>query len=224
MSVNLLAEAFADNRSLAQIIEGAVVRHEVKHKASTTHTMDKLLFEAFVEFSMRTAQQNKVKFLFDVCQYRHLCELAIRFGDQEVREEKMNNSGTSDRRFRMLFCIMAEYIMPKGIKEIEMPKAMQEKAIKELCEYLDMGTVTHLEGMPSLGRFFELRYEQLRKYNPRSEIIKNISKRIFGQFEEQPKITPPKQIKLTLFDDLVFHFFDQLQELYEEFRNKLVDL
>jgi len=167
MKVNLLAEAFDDNRSLAQIIEGAVVRHEVKRDATTTHTMDKLIFEAFVEFSMNTAQGSKVKFLFDVCQYTHICDPAIRFGDQEVSEEKLINSGTSDRRFRMLFCIMAEYIMPKGIREIQMPKRMQKMAIKELCEYLDMGTVKDLEGMPSLGRFFELRHEQLRKYNPR---------------------------------------------------------
>jgi len=223
MSFDLFAEALADNRSLAQIIEGAVVRHEVKREASTTHTMDKLLFDAFVEFSVRTAQENKVKFLFDVCLYRHLCELAIRFGDQEVRGEKISESSTLDRRFRVLFCIMAEYIMPKGIKEIEMPHGMQKKAIEELCEYLDMGTVSHLEGMPSLSRFFELRYEQLRKFTPRSEIIKDISLRIFGQFEEEPKISP-KKIKLTLFDDLVLHFSDQLQELYQEFRNKLVDL
>jgi len=222
MSVNLFAEAFAENRSLGQIIEGAVIRHEVKREASTTHTMDKLLFDAFVEFSMRTEQENQVKFLFDVCQYRHLCELAIRFGGPEIREEKIVDSGTSDRRFRMLFCIMAEYIMPKGIKEIKMPKEMQEKAIEELCQYLDMGTVRHLEGMPSLSRFFELRYEQLRKCSRRSEIIKDISVRIFGQFEE-PKVTP-KKIQRALFDDMVFHISAQLQELYEEFRNKLVDL
>jgi len=219
---NLFAEAFADNRSLGQIIEGAVIRHEVKREASTTHTMDKLLFEAFVEFSMRTEQENEVKFLFDVCQYRHLCELAIRFGDHEIKGEKVIDSGTSDRRFKLLFCIMAEYIMPKGIKEIQMPKEMQDKAIVELCEYLDVGTVSHLEGMPSLGRFFELRHEQLIKYSRRSEIIKDISMRIFGEFDE-PKVTP-KEIQRTLFDDMVFHISDQVQELYEDFRNKLVDL
>merc|ERR550534_710621 len=102
-----------------------------------------------------------------------------------------------------------------------MPKGMQKKA--KLCEYLDMGTVKHLEGMLSLGRFFELRHEQLKKHNPRSEIIKDISIRIFGQFHEEPKFKP-KQIQQSLFDDLVFHFSDQLQDLYLEFKNKLVDL
>eukprot|EP00495_Collosphaeridae_sp_1-RS-2012_P003984 TRINITY_DN3297_c0_g1_i1.p3 TRINITY_DN3297_c0_g1~~TRINITY_DN3297_c0_g1_i1.p3 ORF type:complete len:52 (+),score=9.58 TRINITY_DN3297_c0_g1_i1:306-461(+) len=40
--------------------------------------------------------------------------------------------------------------------------------------------------MPSLGRFFELRYKQLRNYKPRSEVIKDISLRIFGQLDEEP--------------------------------------
>jgi len=85
-----------------------------------------------------------------------------------------------------------------------------------------MGTVRHLEGMPSLGRFFELRYEQLRKYNPNSKVIKDISMRIFGQVDE-PKVSL-KKISRTLFDEAVSHFSDQLQELYEEFRNTLLDL
>jgi len=52
------------------------MRTEMRRNASVTHTMDKLLYEAFVQFAMRTDQDNKVKFLFDVCQYRHLCKLA----------------------------------------------------------------------------------------------------------------------------------------------------
>jgi len=54
MSVNLLIEAFADSRRLAQIIEAAVMRTEKWREASVTHTMDKLLYEAFVQFAMRT--------------------------------------------------------------------------------------------------------------------------------------------------------------------------
>jgi len=122
----------------------------------------------------------------------------------------------------MLFCIVAEYIMPKGIKEIEVPGSMQKKIIGELCEYLNMGTVRHLEGMPSLGRFFELRYEQLRTCKPQSKIIQDILMRIFGDLDE-PKVTQ-KKISITLFDELVCHFSDQLQELYEEFRNTLLDV
>jgi len=220
MSINLLAEAIADNRSLAQMIEGAVMRTELRREASVTHTMDKLLYEAFVQFALRTAQQNKVKFLFDVCQYRHLCKLAK--GCPDVKKDE-SNSGTSDRRFQMLFCIVAEYIMPNGIKEITVPRGMQKKVIEQLCEYLEMGTVKHLEGMPSLGRFFELRYEQLRRYKPRSEIIRDISLKIFGHFEDEPRLTP-KKILPTLFDDLVCHLSAQLQELYKEFRNTIVDL
>jgi len=219
MSVNLLAEAFTDNRSLAQIIEGAVMRTELRREASVTHTMDKLLYEAFVEFALRTEQENEVKFLFDVCQYRHLCKLAKRCG--VTKDESI--SGHTDRRFQMLFCIVAEYIMPKGIKEIQVPKLMQHKVLEELCEHLEMGTIKHLEGMPSLGRFFELRYEQLRKYKPRSKLIKDISQRIFGQFDEEPKANQ-KKISITLFDDLVCHLSAQLQGLYKEFRNTLVDL
>jgi len=122
----------------------------------------------------------------------------------------------------MLFCIVAEYIMPKGINEIKVPRSMQKKVIGELCEYLEMGTVSHLEGMPSLGRFFELRYEQLRTYKPSSKIIQDISMRIFGQLDE-PEVNR-KKISITLFDELACHFSVQLQELYEEFRNILVDL
>jgi len=199
------------------------MRTEMRREASVTHTMDKLLYESFVEFAMRTEEENKVKFLFDVCQYRHLCKLA--YGCPEAlkkSEDKKNVSGTSDRRFQMLFCIVAEYIMPKGINEIEVPRSMQKKVIGELCEYLKMGTVSHLEGMPSLGRFFEHRYEQLRTYKPRSKIIEDISMRIFGELDE-PKVNL-KKISITLFDELVCHFSDQLQDLYEEFRNILVDL
>jgi len=54
MSVNLLSEAFADSRSLAQISEAAVMRTEIRREASVTHTMDKLLYEVFVQFAMRT--------------------------------------------------------------------------------------------------------------------------------------------------------------------------
>jgi len=196
---------------------------EMRCEASMTHTMDKLLYEAFVQFAMRTEHDNKVKFLFDVCQYRHLCKLA--HGCSEAPKEtddKKIVSGTSDRRFHMLFCIVAEYIIPKGIKEIHIPGNMQKKVIGEICEYLEMGTVSHLEGMPSLGRFFELRYEQLRKYKPSSKIINDISMRIFGQLDE-PKVSR-KKISITLFDELVCHFSDELQVLYEVFRNTLVDL
>jgi len=223
MSLKLLAEAFAENRSLPQIIEGAVMRTKMRRKASVTHTKDKILYEAFVQFAMRTGQKNEVKFLFDVCQYRHLCKLAGGCPGVQVEVEDMKkDSGTLDRRVYMLFCIVAEYIMPKGIKEIEVPRTMQKKVIEELCEYLEMGTVEHLEGTPSLGRFFELRYEQLRKYKPSSKIINDISMRIFGQLDE-PKMDL-KEISPTLFDELVSHFSDQLQKLYAEFRNALVDL
>jgi len=78
MSLNLIADALANNRSLAQIIEGAVMRPKMRREASVTHTMDKLLYETFVQFTMRTEQENKVKFLFDVCRYRHLCKLGYR--------------------------------------------------------------------------------------------------------------------------------------------------
>jgi len=223
MSLNLIADALANDRSLPQIIEGAVIRSEIGRKASLTHTMDKVLYEAFVQFTMRTEEENKVKFLFDVCRYRHLCKLAKGWlRAPKKSEDEKNISGTSDRRFQMLFCIVAEYIMPKGIREIEVPRSIQKKIIGDLCEYLNMGTVRHLEGMPSLGRFFELRYEQLRTCKPQSKMIQDISMRIFGDLDE-PKVKQ-KKISITLFDELVCHFSDQLQELYEEFRNTLVDV
>jgi len=199
------------------------MRTEMRREASVTHTMDKLLYETFVQFAMRTEQENEVNFLFDVYQYRHLCKLAHDSQEAPEEGEDMKKvSGTSDRRLYMLFCIVAEYIMPKGIKEIEVPRRMRKEVIEELCEYLKMGTVEHLEGMPSLGRFFELRYEQLRKYKPSSKIINDISMRIFGQLDE-PEMDL-KEISTSFFDELVSHFSDQLQKLYQQFRNTLFDL
>jgi len=147
-----------------------------------------------------------------VCQYRHLCKLA--HGCPEAPKEtddKKIMSGTSDRRFDMLFCIVAEYIMPMGIKEVDAPENMHMKVIGEICEHLKMGTVSHLEG-----------YKQLRKYKPSSKIINDISMRVFGRLGE-PKVSR-KKISIMLFDELVCHFSDQLQELYQDFRNTLVDL
>jgi len=199
------------------------MRTEMRREASVTHTMDKLLYESFVEFAMRTEEENKVKFLFDVCQYRHLCKLANGFPEApKESEDKKNISGTSDRRFHILFSIVAAYIMPKGINEIEVPRCMQKKVFAELCEYLEMGTVSHLEGMPNLARFFELRYEQLRTYKQSSKIIQDISMRIFGHLDEH-KVNR-KKISITMFDELVCHFSNQVQELYKEFRNTLLDL
>jgi len=159
------------------------MRTEMRCEASLTHTMDKMLYEAFVQFAMITEQENKVKFLFDVCQYRHLCKLA--HGCPEAPKEtddKKIMSGTSDRRFDMLFCIVAEYIMPMGIKEVDAPENMHMKVIGEICEHLKMGTVSHLEG-----------YKQLRKYKPSSKIINDISMRIFGRLGE-PKVSSEKNI------------------------------
>merc|ERR1719187_936646 len=86
---------------------------------------------------MRKEQDNKVKFLFDVCQYRHLCELGHGSPEAPIEiNDKKIISGTSDRRFQMLFCIVADYIMPKGLREIDLPRNMQKKVIKEVCEYL----------------------------------------------------------------------------------------
>merc|ERR1719411_270043 len=44
----------------------------------------------------------------------------------------------------------------------------------------------------------------LRECKPRSEMIKDISLRIFGQLDEEPREIQ-KKISLTLFDDLVCH-------------------
>jgi len=111
------------------------MRTEMRREASVTHTMDKLLYETFVQYAMRTEKENIVKFLFDVCQYRHLCKLAYVCPEAlKETDGKEDFSGTSDRRFQMLFCIMAEYIMPKGTKEIYVPRNMQTKLIGELCE------------------------------------------------------------------------------------------
>jgi len=88
MSLNLIADALANNRSLPQIIEGAVMRTEMRREASVIHTMDKLLYEVFVEFAMTTGQENNVKFLFDVCQYRHLCKLAHNWSKTPNKSEE----------------------------------------------------------------------------------------------------------------------------------------
>jgi len=53
-----------------------------------------------------------------------------------------------------LSCIVADYIMPKGVNEIEVPRRMQKKVIGELCEFLKMGTVSHLEGNAQSRQIF----------------------------------------------------------------------
>jgi len=53
--------------------------------------------------------------------------VAERFEDEKIRGDKRNNSGTSGRRYHMLFCIMAAYIMPKCVKRLKYQKECKRK-------------------------------------------------------------------------------------------------
>merc|ERR1719376_549510 len=154
MPRNILAEALCNSsRTLAERIEGAVV--EAEKKRPLAHVMDKLIYDAFVVFGNKSGQQTNIKFLYDVTRFRYLCYQHEK--GCPVTVQTRINPVTTDRLFQMMFLITADYVMLKGKRAIDIPKKMQSTIIGKICEYLQMGTVSHLVGIPNLARFFEQR-------------------------------------------------------------------
>jgi len=122
MPRNVLAKAlFNSDRTLAQRIKGAVQEVEKRrNKVTLSHAMDKLIYDAFVVFANKSNQLNNLKFLYDVTRFKYLCTQAENCCIPALLER--TNQVTSDRRFRMLFSITADYVMLKGIRAINFPK------------------------------------------------------------------------------------------------------
>jgi len=221
MSRNLLAEAFFNSdRTLAQRIEGTVRGVENRsRKEALVDVMDKLIYDAFVVFATKSDQLNNIKFLYDVTRFKYLCIQAKSSSCVTVNSEIKQE--ISDRCFQMLFSITADYVMLKGIREISIPKEMKKEIIDIVCEHLQMGTISHLVGIPSLGRFFEQRYNQLKNQIPnskRKEIFSNLFDRL--GYEE---LSPLKKIDKNMFNDLFNYVIEDVLVVYEKFGKDLMD-
>jgi len=129
-----------------------------------------------------------------------------------------------DRYYQMLFSITADYIMPHGIREINIPKEMRKEIIAIVCEHLHMGTVSHLVGIPSLAMFFDLRYQQLKDRMPISK-IKNIPSNMFERLGYDRHLIPMKQlVDKIIFNEMFDCVIHDVLKVYEEFVKEIMDL
>jgi len=221
MPRNLLFEALVkSDRTLAQRIEGAV-RSE-KKKADPIYVMDKLIYDAFVVFVTKSNRGNSIKFLYDVARFKYFCTEAERVSTIAVsRSIKLV---TLDRCFQMLFSITADYIMPHGIREIKISEEMRKEIITIVCDHLRMGSVSHLVGIPSLARFFELRYRQLKNRMPIQK-IKNIPREVFEKLGYDSVLIPMKQlVDKTIFNEIFDYVIHDVSKVYEDFVKEIMDL
>ena len=84
-----------------------------------------------------------------------------------------------------------------------------------------MGTVSHLVGIPSLARFFEQRYKQLKNRIPISEM--NIPKNVFERLGYELRSIPLKQLDKNIFDAMYDFVINDVRVIYEEFRKEIVN-
>jgi len=220
MPCNLLAKVFFNSdRTLAQRIKGAVQEVEKRREnVSLAHAMDKLIYDAFVVFANKSNQLNNIKFLYDVTRFKYLCTQAEDCCRPALH--KRSNLVTSDGRFQMLFSITADYVMLQGMRAINFPTYMQKELIAIVCEYLQMGTVSHLVGIPSLARFFEMRYNQLQTSMPTKQM--KIPKDIVDRLGYDQPLRPFKQIDKSIFNNMFDYIIEHVLVIYEEFGKDMV--
>ena len=127
-----------------------------------------------------------------------------------------------DRRFQMMFSITADYVMLKGIRGINIPKEMRQKIMTIVCEHLQMGTVSHLVGIPSLARFFEQRYNQLKNRIPVPKM--KIRRNVFERLGYDLSLIPLKHLEKNIFDNMFDYVINDVRVVYEEFRKNIVNL
>jgi len=224
MPRNLLSEAFLNSdRTLAQRIEGAVrsvEKRRTKVEVAPANVMDKLTYDAFVVFATKSKRRNSVKFLFDVTRFKYLHSKAERVISTGVD----GRSIALDRCSQMLFSITADYIMPNGIMEINIPKEMRKEIITVVCEHLHMGSVSHLVGIPSLASFFGLRYQQLKNRMPISK-IKKIPSSMFERLGYDRVLIPVKRlVHKSIFNEMFDYVIHDVLEVYEEFAKEIMNL
>jgi len=221
MPRSLLAEAFNSNRTLAQRIKGTVREVEKRSKKEAlSDVMDKLIWDAFVVFATKSDQLNNIKFLYDVTRFKYLCIQAEKSSSFTVNRKA--KEATSDRCFQMMFSITADYVMLQGIREISIPKKMRKEIIGIVCEHLQMGTISHLVGIPNLARFFEQRYNQLKNPIATSK-MKEISSNVFDRLGYEESVSPLKKIDKNIFNDLFDYVIEDVLVVYEEFGKDLMD-
>jgi len=223
MPHNLLSEALLNSDiSLAQRIKGAVRQVEKRRKkVAPADVMNKLIYDAFVVFATKSKRRNSLKFLYDVTRFKYLCGQTERDNSVVNGRSKFVNL---DRRFQMLFSITADYIMPHGIREIHIPTETRKEIISIVCEHLDMGTVSHLVGIPSLARFFELRYQQLQNRTPISK-MKKIPRNLFERLDYDSHLSPMKQlVDKNIFNKVFDYVILDVSKVYEEFAKEIMDL
>jgi len=223
MPRNLLLEAWHNsNGTLLQRIKGAVRQVERRgKKVAPDDVMSKLIYDAFVVFAPNSKQRNRINFVYDVTRFKYLFSQAERVISTVDRRSKLV---TLDRRFQMLFSITADYIMPNGLREINIPKEMRKEILTTVCEHLHMGTVSHLVGLPSLARFFELRYRQLKNRMPISE-MKNIPRNLFKRLGYDIPLIPMKQlVDKSIFNEMFDFVIHDVRKVYEEFGKEIMDL
>jgi len=98
---------------------------------------------------------------------------------------------------------------------------MQKEIIDIVCEHLQMGTVSHLVGIPSLARFFEMRYNQLQTSMPTKQ-IKEIPKDIVDRLGYDQPLRPIKQIGKSIFNNMFDYIIKHVLVVYEEFGREMV--
>ena len=91
-----------------------------------------------------------------------------------------------------------------------------------VCEHLQMGTVSHLVGIPSLARFFEQRYNQLKNRIPVPKM--KIRRNVFERLGYDLSLIPLKHLEKNIFDNMFDYVINDVRVVYEEFRKKLLNL
>jgi len=87
-----------------------------------------------------------------------------------------------------------------------------------------MGTVSHLVGILSLARFFELRYQQLNNRKPISK-MKNIPRNLFERLGYGiPLIPMEQQVDKSIFNEMFDFVIHDVCKVYEEFVKEIMDL
>jgi len=133
MPRDLLLETLQNsNGTLFQRIEGAVRQVERgKKKVAPDDVMNKLIDDAFVVFVAKSKRRNRITFVYDVTRFKYLCSEAERISSTVNSRSTLV---TLDRCFQMLFSITADYIMPHGLREINIPKEMRKEIITTVFE------------------------------------------------------------------------------------------
>jgi len=89
---------------------------------------------------------------------------------------------------------------------------------------LRFGSVSHLVGIPSLARFFELRYRQLKNRLPIQK-IKKIPRNMFEKLGYDTPLIPMKRlVDKSIFNEIFDYVIRDVSKVYEAFAKEIMDL